>query len=210
MPVRLIIADDHPLLVDGVKQVLEEMKAVEVIAVASNGWELLNVLRNSPADMVLLDLQMPRMDGIESLKFLRRDFPKLRIIVFTNYGQPKLIKEIKMLGAHGYLLKDSSSTILKQAISEVAAGNTWFTQLQTEQPPSVLLTNDFMKKYQLTSRETEIICQIAAGLTTKEIASKLFVSEFTINTHRRNICRKLNIFTPVALLNFAKAHGLVS
>jgi DNA-binding NarL/FixJ family response regulator len=207
---RLVIADDHPLLVDGLKKVLEEIQEVEVVATVANGLELIGVLRKTDATMVLLDLQMPRMDGIDSLKVLKRDFPKLKILVFTNYGQPKLIKEIKSLGADGYLLKNSSSSLLKEAVTAVALGGKWFRDLNPEVKQSVMLTNDFMKKYQLTERETEIICKIAEGLTTKEIASQLYVSEFTINTHRRNICRKLNIYTPVGLLNFAKEHGLVS
>jgi DNA-binding NarL/FixJ family response regulator len=210
MALRLVIADDHPLLVDGLKQVLEEIKNVEVVATAGNGFELIDVLRKTSVDMVLLDLQMPKMDGIDSLKILKKDFPKLKIVVFTNYGQPKLIKEIKSLGANGYLLKNSPSTILKEAVNAVAAGKNWFQDLNPEVKQSILLTNDFMKKYQLTEREAEIICKIAEGLTTKEIASQLYLSEFTINTHRRNICRKLNIYTPVGLLNFAKEHGLVS
>ncbi len=209
MPFKIVIADDHPLLVDGLKKVLEEMKDVQVVSTANNGWELISVLREMPVDMVLLDLQMPKLDGIDSLKILRKDFPKLKIIVFTNYGQPKLIKEIKTLGAQGYLLKNSSSLLLKEAVAAVAGGVAWFQDMQPELPQSSLLTNDFMKKYQLTSRETEIICKIAEGLTSREIAGQLFVSEFTINTHRRNICKKLNIYTPVGLLNFAKEHGLV-
>lgn len=210
MPIRLIIADDHPLLVDGVKKVLEEMDGVMVVDTADNGLQLLSALRKSPADMVLLDLQMPKLDGIDSLKILKKDFPKIKIIVFTNYGQPKLLKEIKTLGAEGYLLKNSSSIILKEAVATVAAGGTWFRDVYTEPKQSDLLANDFMKKYQLTNRETEIIGKIAEGFTSKEIAGQLFLSEFTINTHRRNICRKLNIYTPVALLNFAKEHGIVS
>src|SRR5580698_3470626 len=122
MPFKIVIADDHPLLVDGLKKVLEEMKDVQVVSTANNGWELISVLRETPADMVLLDLQMPKLDGIDSLKILRKDFPKLKIIVFTNYGQPKLIKEIKILGAEGFLLKNSSSPVLKEAIRTVAAG----------------------------------------------------------------------------------------
>jgi two-component system NarL family response regulator len=210
MPLRLVIADDHPLLVDGLKGVLQDMEEVEVVSTASNGWELISILHKINADLVLLDLQMPKLDGIDSLKILRKDFPKLKIIVFTNYGQPKLIKEIKILGAEGYLLKNSPSVLLKEAIRSVAAGGKWFQDMQPERQQSTLLTNNFMKKYQLTGRETEIICKIAEGLTTKDIAAQLFLSEFTINTHRRNICRKLNIYTPVGLLNFAKEHGLVS
>ena len=209
MPLRLVIADDHPLLLDGLKKVLEEMDETEIVFTAGNGLELISLLRRTAADMVLLDLQMPKLDGIDSLKIIRRDFPKLKIIIFSNYGQPKLIRETKILGASGYLLKNSPSLILKEAIKTVAAGGSWFKDTEPEPKQSALLVNDFMKKYQLTSREIEIICKIAEGLTSKEIAGKLFVSEFTINTHRRNICRKLNIYTPVGLLNFAKEHGLV-
>jgi DNA-binding NarL/FixJ family response regulator len=209
MPFRIIIADDHPLLIDGLKKVLEEMVDVQVVATAINGFELIGLLRKQPADLVLLDLQMPKMDGIDSLKVLKKDFPKLKIIVFSNYGQPKLIKEIKLLGADGYLLKNSPSVTLKEAINTVAAGKTWFMDSQPEIPQSPLLNNDFMKKYQLTNRETEIIGKIAKGLTSREIAGQLFLSEFTINTHRRNICRKLDIYTPVGLLNFAKEHGMI-
>ncbi|MBS1932485.1 MAG: response regulator transcription factor [Bacteroidetes bacterium] len=208
MSLRIVIADDHPLLIDGLKKVLEEIDDAQVVATASNGRELINLMRSFPADLVLLDLQMPKMDGIDSLKILRKEFPKMKFIIFSNYGQPKLIKEIKTLGANGYLLKNVPSATLKQAIVAVAEGNSWFQELHPEIKQSELFTNEFIKKYKLTERETEIIAKIAKGLTTKEIAGELFLSEFTINTHRRNICRKLNIYTPVGLLNFAKEHGL--
>lgn len=208
MPIKLIIADDHPLLIDGVKKLLEEMDNVVVNDIATNGLELITSLRKTPADIVLLDLQMPKLDGIEALKILKKDFPKLKIIVFTNYGQPRLTREIKTAGADGFLLKSSSSVELKEAVASVAAGNTWFRDVDTDLPDSSVFVNDFTKKYQLTERETEIISKISKGLTTKEIALQLYLSEFTINTHRRNICRKLNIYTPVGLVNFAKEHGL--
>lgn len=208
MPLKLVIADDHPLLIDGVKKLLEEMEDLVVTDVAANGLQLISALRKTAADIVLLDLQMPKLDGIETLKILKKDFPKLKIIVFTNYGQPKLIKEIKIAGADGFLLKTSSSVELKEAVAAVAAGQKWFNDTEAELPDSSVFVNDFMKKYQLTERETEIITKISKGLTTKEIALQLYLSEFTINTHRRNICRKLNIYTPVGLVNFAKEHGL--
>jgi len=210
MSLRIIIADDHPLLVDGLKKVLEEIEDAKVVATVGNGRELLNILHETATDIILLDLQMPKMDGIDSLKILKKEFPRIKIIVFSNYGQPKLIREIKNLGANGYLLKNVPSFTLKQAVVAIAEGETWFQDLHPEIKQSELLTNEFIKKYQLTDRETEIIGKIAQGLTTKEIAGELFLSEFTINTHRRNICRKLNIYTPVALINFAKEHGLVS
>jgi DNA-binding NarL/FixJ family response regulator len=209
MALRIVIADDHPLLVDGLKRMLEEIEGVEVPACTDNGLQLLGILRETPADLVLLDLHMPKLDGIDTLKILKKEFPKLKVIVFTNYNQPKLIKEIKLLGAEGFLLKNSAPATIKEAITSIAKGGIWFQDSVPEKAVSALFTNDFMKKYQLTGRETEIICKVAEGFTTKEIANQLFLSEFTVNTHRRNIGRKLNIYTPVGLLNFAKVHGLI-
>ena len=209
MLLRLIIADDHPLLVDGVRRVLEEMEGIEVLEPARNGRHLIALLRESAADMVLLDLHMPQLDGIETLKVLRKEFPRVKVLVFTNYSQPKLIREIRMLGAKGYLLKNSTSITLKEAVQTIASGGTWLHEQEPEMPVSDYFTDDFMKKYQVTQREVEIIRKIAKGFTSKEIGEQLFISEFTINAHRRNICRKLEIYTPVGLVNFAKEHGLV-
>ncbi len=192
----------------GVATVLAEMKEVEVLEPVENGHQLLDRLRQTPVDLVLLDLNMPKLDGLEALKAIRRDFPGLRVLVFTSYDQPKLIHEIRDLGAAGYLLKNAPSVVLKKAVATVAAGGTWF---ETEKPtPAPDLLDDFMRKYQLTGREVEIIRLVGRGLTTKAIAERLFVSEFTVNTHRRNICRKLAVETPVELLRFAQEHGLVA
>src|SRR4051812_33404342 len=167
MSLKLVIADDHPLLIDGLKRVLEEMEDVSVIACVENGLQLISVLRKITVDIVLLDMQMPKLDGIDSLRIIKKDFPRVKIIVFSNYGQTKLINEIKTLGADGYLLKDSTSTELKEAVTAVAAGRKWFINSRDEQPASPLYISEFMKKYQLTERETEIIRKIAEGLTSK-------------------------------------------
>ena len=211
MPLRIIIADDHPLLVDGLRRVLEEMKDVEVTEPVGNGRQLLLRLRESPVDMVLLDLQMPQLDGLETLRILQKEFPRLKVVIFTNYNQQKLLREARNLGASGYLSKSCTSQELKEAVRTVEDGSTWFPKESpsaAEDSPSVFV-NDFMKKYQITQREVEIIRKIALGYTTKEIGEQLYVSEFTVNAHRRNICRKLDIYTPVGLVNFAKEHGLV-
>jgi two-component system, NarL family, nitrate/nitrite response regulator NarL len=210
MPLKIIIADDHPLLVDGVRRVLEEMTDVEVFEPVGNGRQLLIRLRESPMDMVLLDLHMPQLDGLETLKILQKEFPRLKVLVFTNYDQQKLLREARNLGARGYLSKSCTSQEMKEAVRTVAEGGTWFPQepvAAADDSPSPFV-NDFMKKYQITQREVEIIRKIAQGYTTKEIGEQLYVSEFTVNAHRRNICRKLDIYTPVGLVNFAKEHGL--
>lgn len=207
--VRLIIADDHPVLQEGLKKVLEETEGIRVVANATNGRQLIDLLYNNQADMVLLDLHMPKLDGLAALKIIKTQFPFVKVIVFTNYNQPKLIQEIKLLGADGYLSKNNTAAVLKKTILSVVEGNSWFEPLQPEASVSFDRANDFTKKYQLTSREMEIIHKIVQGLTTREIASQLYLSEFTINTHRRNIARKLTIFTPAGLVKFAHENGLV-
>ncbi len=209
MPLRLIIADDHPLLVDGIKMVLEEIEEVQMLEPVSNGRQLIDQLQQTPVDIALLDLNMPQLDGIDTLKILRKDFPQVSVIILTSYYQPELVREIKALGAKGYLLKTTATQQLKEAIAAVAAGHTWFTIDELPVPSaSPFFVDDFMKKYQLTKREVEIIRMIGSGFTTKGIGEKLFVSDFTINAHRRNISRKLNIRTSVGLLNFAREQGL--
>lgn len=209
MPLRLIIADDHPLLINGLIAVLEEIPDVQILEPASNGRQLIDRLAKTPADIALVDLNMPQLDGIATLKVLSKAFPALKVIVFTNYHQPKLIDEIKELGAKGYLLKTSDSFAVKEAIAKVALGKTYFPEDNPVVSVVIPFEDDFTKKYQITKREVEILKMIAYGLTTKQIGERLFVSEFTINAHRRNICRKLNIYTPVGLINFVREHGIV-
>ncbi len=210
MPLKIIIADDHPLLVEGLRRMLEEMEDVQVAEPVGNGRQLLARLRGQVVDLVLLDLHMPQLDGLETLRILQKEFPSLKVLVFTNYNQPKLLREARNLGARGYLLKNCTAQVLREAVLTVSEGGTW---LDDEGPvptaEDTVFTDDFMKKYQITQREVEIIRKIAQGYTTKEIGGQLYVSEFTVNAHRRNICRKLEIYTPVGLVNFAKENGLV-
>jgi DNA-binding NarL/FixJ family response regulator len=207
---KIIIADDHPLLVDGLRRMLEEMDGMQVLEPVSNGRQLLARLRDQAVDIVLLDLHMPQLDGLETLRVLQRELPAVKILIFTNYNQAKLWREARSLGARGYLLKSCTAQTLREAVLTVLDGGTWFDESGgTSEPKGPVFTDDFMKKYQITPREVEIIRKIAQGYTTKEIGEQLYVSEFTINAHRRNICRKLDIYTPVGLVNFAKEHGLV-
>jgi DNA-binding NarL/FixJ family response regulator len=210
MAIKILIADDHPLLVDGIVRVLEGMADLQVLEPVGNGRRLLARLQAAPADLVLLDLQMPQLDGLDTLKIIREKFPHVKVLIFTNYYQPKLIREARDGGAKGYLSKNCTSQTLKDAVSIVAGGGSWFIQEERLPGPGIndSFIDDFMRKYQITSREMEILRKIAGGHTTREIGDQLFVSEFTINAHRRNICRKLDIHTPAGLVNFAREHGI--
>ena len=206
---RLLLADDHPLLLDGLRSVLAELPGVELLPSVINGHQLIDYLHQHPVDLLLLDLNMPKMDGLTALRYVRRDFPTVKVIVFTSYNQPQRIRDVQALGAMGYLLKTTDAPTLKAAVQQVWAGQPWFPALLTAAPTDSSTDDAFLQKYQLTKREVEIIQQIVAGLTTKQIADALCVSEFTINAHRRNISRKLGIDTAVGLVNFAREQGLV-
>lgn len=205
-----MLADDHPLLVEGLRNVLQEMPEIEVLPPCTNGRVLIDQLHTMPADVLLLDLNMPKPDGISILKIISKKFPLLKVIIFSSYGQAKIIQEVKALGARGFIPKSTTSQVLKSAVLSVAAGNLWFESAQQKKESPLTVEDEFLKKYQVTKRETEIIRMIALGMTTRQISEKLFLSEFTVNTHRRNICRKLNLSTPVSILNFAKENGLLN
>ncbi|WP_346319655.1 response regulator transcription factor [Chitinophaga sp. YIM B06452] len=207
---RIIIADDHQLLIDGLIAVLRENPEWEIQEPVNNGRQLLERLDSAPADLVLLDLNMPQLDGIRTLEIMRRQHPSVKILVLTNYNQPQLLNEVRKLGADGYLLKNSPASVLKTAIATIAEGGSYFEVLQPQETniPAYFL-DEFMKKYQLTKREVEIIRMVGSELTSREIGTQLSISEFTVNTHRKNILRKLELKNTPGLLNFAKQHGIL-
>jgi len=204
----LIIAEDHPLLAESIRGVVQEIPGVHRVASVSNGRQLIDFMRNMPADLVLLDLNMPYQDGLAALGILKKDFPSTRVIIFTTYDQPALVGEVRNKGAHGYLLKTAAATDLVSAVAAVSRGETWFPSEKNSRPHSNFEDN-YLKSHLLTTRETEIIGYVAEGLTTRQIAGRLFVSEFTINAHRRNIARKLGLTTAVSWVNFAREHGII-
>lgn len=207
--IRLIIAEDHQLLIEGLITILSEVDGLTLLTPVNDGKELLNSLRSNPADIILLDLNMPNMDGIKTLEVLKRDFCNIKVIVLTNYNQPQLVDKIKKLGADGYILKSSASNILKEAISQVARGESYFEQsLDSEIDNNHYFIDDFMKKFQLTRREVEIIRMIEKELTSKEIGDNLFISEFTVGTHRKNIMRKLDVKNIAGLMKIAQQFGI--
>lgn len=207
---KLMIADDHQLLADGLISVLKEAAEWEVLIPVNNGRELLDRLAEEPVDLVILDLNMPQLDGIKTLEIIKQQYPAIKVLVLTNYNQPQLLAEVRKLGADGYLLKNSSTELLKKALRSIQAGTPYFEVLVPQEvPASAYFLDEFMKKYHLTKREVEIIKMVGSELTSKEIGTQLSISEFTVNTHRKNILRKLEVKNTAGLLNFAKLHGIL-
>jgi DNA-binding NarL/FixJ family response regulator len=206
---KIVLADDHQLLIEGVKIIIKEIENVEIIAEVNNSSDLLHFLSTSSADLVILDLNIPGKDGLKCLSIIKQRYPQIKVLILTSYNQPELIKEVKLMKADGFIVKNSSSSELKSAITQVLNGEKFFAkEKEQDEVSSLYFVDDFLKKYQLTKREVDIIKLVCSGMTSKEIAGNLFLSEFTVNTHRKNIFRKLNVQNIAGLMNFAKENGL--
>jgi DNA-binding NarL/FixJ family response regulator len=208
---KVILADDHQFLLEGILTILKEEPSLKVVATAQDGFELLDAVAKYLPDIVLLDLNMPGYDGLQCLEKIKANFPQVKVLVLSNYSQPELVEEVKKHKAEGYLIKNSSSTLLKETIRGILSGKNYYPdsrQLKAV-PDDSYFFDEFLRKYQLTKREVQIIKMVCREMTTKEIATTLFLSELTVNTHRRNILRKLEIKNVAGLVNFAKHNLLI-
>lgn len=206
---KIFIADDHQILIDGLTSFFNELDGFEIIGHANDGLILLQEIAAKSPDLILLDLNMPKLNGVETLKKLKINYPNIKIIILSNYHQSQLINETKALGANGYVLKNGSKSDLLTAIEAVQCGKLYFPEKEEIKTNNqFVFTDEFMKKHQLTKREVEIIRLVCQELSSKEIADQLFIAAFTVTTHRRNILNKLDIKNTPGLINFAKQNGI--
>jgi len=208
---RIIIVDDHEFFRSGVKMVINKLKYAKVVAEASNGKEFLEVIKDKEADIILMDIEMPIMNGIEATKKALEDYPDLKVVALTMFNDEEYIDRMVDAGASGFLLKNISKEILDQALQSIASGNTYY---------SPELWEYFSKKIsqekkagemeqQFTKREMEILTLICDGLSNKEIADKLFISERTVVGHKSNLLAKTNTKSTIGLLSYAIKNKLV-
>lgn len=208
MSIRILIADDHRVFIDGMKAMLKEISGLEVVADAENGIQLIEQAGIHKPDVILTDIQMPLKDGIEATKEIHKLFPEIKIVALTMLNESMFIKKMLEAGAAGYVLKTIDKEELINVIHKVASGEKHFSAEVTAQ-----LMNNFSQKSPLdalTKREKEILALIAQGLTDKEIAEKVFLSPLTATTHRKNILSKLGLKNKVELTRFAIENKLIS
>lgn len=211
--ISVFIADDHTLYVDALVIALEHYPAlaVNILGTASNGEDLLRQLRLKLPDILLLDLNMPVMNGLEVIPLLRESYPGLPILVVTKYSDPKFVREcLQVHNVAGYILKTSSLKELTEGIEQVLQGNLYMSKnLQlfpkdlVEEEDETVFDENFLAKYNLTRRELEILGLIAKAKSNSDIAVHLFISPQTVGAHRKNIMRKLNISSTAGLVRFA-------
>jgi len=197
--IRLALAEDHTALIDGIKIFLEYEEDIELLGFAKNGKELLELCRIKRPNLIITDIRMPVMDGIEATRKILKEYPEIKIIAFTMFDQDKAVKQMLNAGASGYILKNSSLKELLHAIRKVHSGQPYFD-------PNLVVNQQAAKpesKGILTGRQQEILKLIGRGKTNQEIADQLFIGKTTVETHRKNMIRKLGLQGAGELLRYA-------
>lgn len=205
---KIIIADDHTLFINGLQLLLKEEAWVEIVDVANSGRELLHLLQNKKADIVLLDINMPQMNGLEAARFIKQGNPAIKLIILSTYNEDHIVEKAKQYGVNGYLLKNCSRDELLQTIKLVMNGHSSFPYREPKENSFPDTEDNFLKQFNLTNREAEILQLLKNGFTNQQIADKLFLSIYTIETHRKNIMQKLGLKSPIALMKFIVENNL--
>ena len=203
--INLVIADDHTLFVDGLCSLLKDEEDMHIADIANDGKELLSILQSVQPDIVLLDINMPGLNGLDAAKYIKQSYPLLKIIMLSTYNDEHLVDKSKNLGANGYLLKTTNKEELLQTIRLVWAGQACFPY-RLPKTVNEFDNDGFLKQFNLTKRELEILKLIKKEYTNQQIADALFLSVYTVETHRKNIMQKLNLRSPLALHKFLAEH----
>ena len=201
---RLIIADDHPIIIGGLKSALENENRIDSIYEVSNGQELINWLETNKADMVILDINMPVMNGIDACGIIKKKWPEIKVIAYSQYDEPRFVKRLIKCGVDGYLLKNTPAKELITAIDIVNNGGLYLGK----DLPASLLSGKNQKKSDylfpdISKREKEVLQLICSEYNTQEIADSLFISTHTVESHRANLLLKVGVKNTAGLVKWA-------
>jgi DNA-binding NarL/FixJ family response regulator len=204
--IRVFIVDDHPLVQEGIQSLLKEEKQIEICGYAMTARSCLGYFISNTADVILMDIELPDMNGIDLCKEIKTKYPGIMILGLSTFNQGSYVTKMIENGANGYVLKNADKKELLEAIREVNKGKTY---LSFEAGQALRKENALPQVPVITRREKEILTLIAEGYTNPEIAEKLFVSSSTIDSHRKNLLAKLNVKNTASLVKFAMDHYLI-
>jgi DNA-binding NarL/FixJ family response regulator len=202
------------MFVDGLKRLLMTRPEFVIVGEAYNGERAIELLHSNKVDILILDINMPELDGIAVTRMVAKEFPQVKILILSMHTETDFAKELLRLGASGYLMKNTGKEELFLAINSILTEGKYIsTELVTKsepQPESIKTKEEFDKKYNLTRREIEVLKLLVQGKTSPEIASALFLATYTVDTHRKNLLRKLSLKNTAGLVRFAIAHNLIT
>src|SRR5579883_649674 len=211
--IRVLLVDDHPVVRKGIRTWLTGLENIEVVDEAVNGQEAIAKTRELSPDVVMMDVDMPKLNGLEATKILRKDFPNIKVLILSGHTNKPMVLQIIQSGAHGYVLKDAPGGDIMRAIESVDNGQSFFSPNISQ-----IVLNQYLAESgatqpegpgKLTNRERQVLAMIAEGHSNKEMASKLGVGVRTIETHRERMMAKLDIHSVAGLTKFAIANGIV-
>jgi len=212
-PIRIMLADDHTLVRDGVRSLLEHIDGIEIVAEANDGLEILKLLKTIQTDLVLMDVAMPQMNGLQATAHLHKRYPDIRILILSSYANEEYVLKALSSGAKGYLLKDTNVTELELAIKTVAQGETYLTPIISKQAIDDYLqrsTSVARPTELLTPRQQDVLQLIAEGNSNKKIARILCISAKTVESHRTQLMKQLDIHDVTGLVRYAIRMGLTT
>jgi DNA-binding NarL/FixJ family response regulator len=198
---NIVLADDHAMFREGIRKIIERIEEAVISGEASDGLELLELLKESCPDLVILDISMPNLRGLEAIREIKKNYPKVRILVLTMHRKKEFIRKALADGADGFLLKEDPAGELIRAVLAIKKGGKYLSQLITSD--LISLTREPDQIDILTSREREVLTLLAEGKKNREIAATLFISVNTVRRHRYNIMEKLNLDNLADLLKYA-------
>ena len=205
---RVLLADDHNMVRQGTRLYLENV-GIEVVGEATNGREAVEMAGQLSPDVIIMDIHMPELTGIEATRRIRHDNPDIRILIVTAYDTPAYVRALLETGADGYILKTAEFDELYRAFQDVAVGHQVFDK-DVIARASEKLDEQFIPIEKLTPRELEILQQVASGKTNKEVGNTLFISARTVQGHLKNIYAKLNVTTRTEATTVALQHGMIT
>lgn len=206
--IHILIVDDHPVVLEGMKALLQDNDMVEVKACCSNGQDALAFLLENRVDVILLDINLPDISGIDLCKLIKQQYADIHIVAISNYNERSMITKMLQNGATGYVLKNASAEEIIDAIRAVVKKTVYFSP-EVQKSLFEAALDDPLDLPKLTRREQEVLRCIAEGKTTAEIGDTLFISPHTVETHRRNLMQKFQVSNAAALIRVASQYQLI-
>lgn len=215
--IKLLIVDDHKIIINGIRAMLENLPHIQIIGEAYNGREAVEFVNNHSIDLVIMDIKMPEVNGIEATKAILSEHPDIKVLALSMFDDNLYISNMLQAGASGYILKNTDKQELITAIQKVAEGETYFSRKVTSVVMQTFISknvasaqlNTEIKPEELTYREIEILKLIAQQMTNQEIADKLQISPRTVHSHRRSLMQKMGVKNTAGLVKYAVQNNLI-